>query len=287
MTLPNFLVAGVKKASTTSLYYYLDQHPQIFMSPIKEPKFFAYDPADPACVSADHNRFPIRTLADYEALYANANGARAIGEASPLYIDSAFALQQISRLLPDARIIFSLRQPVERAYSLYLMGIRDGVERRTFYEAVHGDLARWAGFKYYQALKPWFDQFGHEQIRVVLFEDLKKDPVGVTQTLYAFLGVDPTFVPDTSEQHNVGGVPKNMALQRTVTQIRRSRLRKLIVDYVPESWRNAYTRLHKNNLQKAPPMPQDAARLLSDLYREDVQALQALLQRDLSIWKLS
>lgn len=287
MTLPNFVIAGVKKASTTSLYYYLDQHPQIFMSPIKEPKFFAYDPQDPTCVAADHNRFPIRTLADYEALYADANGATAIGEASPLYIDSTFALKQMAQLIPQARLIFSLRQPVERAYSLYLMGIRDGVERRSFYEAVQSDLRRWEGFKYYQALKPWFERFGREQIRVVLFEDLKHDPVGVTQCLYEFLGVDPTFVPDTSEQHNVGGVPKNMALQRAVTGVRRSRLRKLVVDYIPHSWRTAYTHMHKQNLQKAPPIPQDAARLLADLYRDDVRALQELLQRDLALWKLN
>ncbi|MEZ4677505.1 MAG: sulfotransferase [Caldilineaceae bacterium] len=287
MTLPNFVIAGVKKASTTSLYYYLDQHPQIFMSPIKEPKFFAYDPRDPECVNADHNRFPVRTLSDYEMLYADANGAHALGEASPLYIDSQFALEQMAQLIPNVRLIFSLRQPVERAYSLYLMGIRDGVERRSFYEAVRNDLGRWQGFQYYQALKPWFERFGANQIRVVLFEDLKKDPVGITQSLYEFLGVDSTFVPDTSEKHNVGGVPKNMVLQRTVTSIRRSRLRKFIVDYVPQSWRSAYTHMHKRNLQKAPPMPADAAYLLQDLYSDDVRALETLLQRDLSIWKLS
>lgn len=286
MTLPNFIIAGVKKAGTTSFYNYLDQHPQIFMSPIKEPKFFAYDPADPACINADHNRFPIRTMAEYEALYDDAGDAVAVGEASPLYIDSTYALEQIAQQLPDVRLIFSLRQPIERAYSLYLMGIRDGVEERTFYEAVKNDMARWEGFKYYTALKPWFDRFGADRIHVILFEDLTKNPVGVTQDLYRFLGVDPTFVPDTSQKHNVGGVPKNQALQRAVTIIRRSRLRKLMVDYVPTQWRTAYTNMHKGNLEKAPPMPADAAALLTDLYRQDVADLQDLLQRDLAIWSM-
>ena len=123
MKLPNFVVIGAAKAGTTALYWYLQEHPEVFMSPLKETNFFAYgvDPegrllyGDP-----ELHRFPIKNLDAYADLFAGAGDEKAVGEASPIYLECPEAAGRIQQLLPEARIICGLRDPVDRAYSDYL-----------------------------------------------------------------------------------------------------------------------------------------------------------------------
>ncbi|MCB0063201.1 MAG: sulfotransferase, partial [Caldilineaceae bacterium] len=232
MTLPNFIVAGAKKAATTSLYEYLKQHPQIYMSPVKETKFFAYEPENPDHISADRRKYPIRTLDAYQDLFADAGAAVAIGEASPIYISSLHAVQQIYQTLPHIKLIFSLRNPVDRAYSAYIMRVRAGYEPRTVEEAFAEDLDLLHAKSYYKQLIPWFEHFPREQIKIVLFEDIKRDSVAVTQELYRFLEVDEHFVPDVSRHHQIGGLPKSQLRQNIVNFLRRYRFLRF---YLPKA----------------------------------------------------
>src|SRR5689334_24224361 len=117
VTLPNFIVIGAAKAGTTALYWYLAEHPAVFMSPVKETNYFAYgvDAAGHLLYGdPEHHTFPVRTLAEYEQLFAEAAGQRAIGEASPIYLECPQAAQRIRDLLPAAQLICALRHPVER-----------------------------------------------------------------------------------------------------------------------------------------------------------------------------
>src|SRR6478735_7459449 len=130
MTLPNFLLIGGAKCSTTSLYHYLGQHPDIFMSPIKEPRYFGSGsrPVTPA---------PARTRAAYERLFNGVTTERAIGEASPQYLHCADAVDRIADELPDGvRFIVSIRNPAERAYSSYLGRCAGGAETCSVGEAM-------------------------------------------------------------------------------------------------------------------------------------------------------
>jgi hypothetical protein len=91
VTLPNFVVIGAAKAGTTALYWYLSEHRAVFMSPVKETNFFAYNLDQTGKLvygDPDVHRFPVRTLEEYQALFADAGEATAIGEASPLYLES-------------------------------------------------------------------------------------------------------------------------------------------------------------------------------------------------------
>ncbi|MGH9857806.1 MAG: sulfotransferase, partial [Acidobacteriota bacterium] len=128
MKMPNFLIIGAGKSGTSSLYYYLRQHPDIYMSPVKEPNFFAYD--------ANHRGWngPIRhledsitSLSEYMKLYDSVQNEKAIGEASPSNF-CARACDQVRRYVPNARLVCILRQPVDAAYSAYLHRRRDGHE---------------------------------------------------------------------------------------------------------------------------------------------------------------
>lgn len=286
MTLPNFIIAGAKKCGTTSMYEYLKQHPQVYMPVVKEPRFFAYNPNDPNHVKLPFTYFPIRTFEEYTQLFADANGKPAIGEASPMYISSPFALQQLRITIPHVKLVFCLRQPVERAYSLYLMRVRHNLEQRPPYQAFAGDMERWTRFKYYQMLKPWFEQFEPSQIQVLLYEDFQADSLRIMQEMFQFLGIDKNFTPDMKQKHGVGGVPKNKPLHRVLTAIRKSRYKKLFGSYLPASVRSFFTRSSRKNLSKAPAMPEDVRQFLTNLYAEDTVKLEGLLQRDLSIWKL-
>jgi len=221
--LPNFLVVGAARAGTTSLYYYLKQHPEIFMSRIKEPRFiFAQFTRFPTNGIGDERSNVVRDLHDYCLLFKESSGENAIGEASP---DNLYpykdAIPTIKRFLGDPKIVIMLRNPTERAFSAYMFLVRDRREFLSFEEALDQEDKRiregWApiwfyrkaGF-YYDSVKAYSRDFSN--VKACLFDDLEKDPSSLVQELYGFLGVDPAFVPNTSTRYNVSGNPKSRML---------------------------------------------------------------------------
>ncbi len=123
MTMPNFLIVGAMKCGTTALYYYLEQHPQIFMSPVKEPNFFCFEGRE----GLDSGN-SITDIAAYRGLFRGVSSERAIGEASHCYLYEPRAVERIKHYTPDARLIAILRSPIERAYSHFLHAVRNGTE---------------------------------------------------------------------------------------------------------------------------------------------------------------
>src|SRR5437868_623089 len=109
MTLPNFLIIGAAKAGTTSLHHYLRQHPDVYMGP-REPRYFARE-------GADAESPVIRTRDVYEQLFDGVTTEHAIGEGSPQYLNHPIAPDEIAAELPDVKLIVSLRNPADRAYS--------------------------------------------------------------------------------------------------------------------------------------------------------------------------
>ena len=160
--LPNFFLAGAPKAGTTSIYHYLDQHPGVFMSAIKEPHYFAeeireenMDPGTRRAIAAGNRelrdylagdmrakRFGgiVPEWNDYVRLFANARRQTALGEASVCYLWSPTAPARIAEKLPQAKILLMLRNPVDRAYSQYLHGLSSGAIRWSFREHVNRNL---------------------------------------------------------------------------------------------------------------------------------------------------
>jgi len=287
MTFPNFLIIGAQKTATTSLYHYLKQHPKIYMSPVKEPKFFLLERWE------YKKSKPITDIKAYRALFQGVSDEEAIGEASPQYLYSQTAPERIYHYIPEAKLIAILRNPVERAYSSFLHKIRVGQESLTFDRALREEETRirnnWEplwhykqlGF-YYAQLKRYFDVFDRGQIRVYLFEDVKADPIGILQDIFRFLKVDDTFVPDISIRHNVGGIPKNKVLH---TLLSNSNLAKSILKpfFFKGLRRCIASRLRNLNTIK-PPLKPEIRRQLIQEYQEDILKLQDLIQRDLSKW---
>ncbi len=286
MTLPSFIIVGVAKAGTTSLYRYLDQHPQVFMSPVKETNYFACEDAIPGnwtgIGDAPHpRRFRIKTLKDYEALFSGVKEEIAIGEASPVYFCSPTAPQKIRATIRDVKIVVILRNPADRAFSGYMMRVRRGaadinMEKHLTPTSHHVT----EGF-YHDRLARYFDVFPKENIKICVFEEFKKHPERILTDLFEFVGVSSSFVPDTSVRFNSGAVPKIKILNRMFFHSGAIRLAQSIL---PKKLQNAARKLRDTNLMSPPRFPTELRAELLSFYREDIRNLETLLGRDLAIW---
>ena len=291
MAMPNFLIIGAMKSGTTALYYYLEQHPQIFMSPVKEPNFFCNGERE----GSDSKS--VTRIGAYRDLFKNVHDEKAIGEASHCYLYEPKAVARIRQYVPDAKLVAILRDPVDRAYSHFLHKVRDGTEPLTdFAQALreeetgaHHDrnVQDYVGRgRYYEQLKRYFDAFDREQLRVYLYEDLSNAPIDTLQDAFRFLGVDDSFVPDVSLRRNVSGYPKYKVLDDFLR--RPSSVKEALKMYLPVRlrWRlsKAFDYLKTRNLSEPPAVQPEVRRQLIGVYREDVLKLQVLLGRDLSGW---
>jgi hypothetical protein len=306
MTLPNFLIIGAGRAGTTSVYHYLRQHPDVFMSPIKETNFFAYGALAAAglpYVSSGSTPFPIRNLREYRKLFDRATDAKAIGEASPIYMTDRRIAEEISDLLPDVRLVAILRNPVERAYSSYLFHRRDGRESRSFEQAIREETEgvfsedglsfgqrSYLGLGFYdQLLAPYYNLFPRSRIGVFLFDHLVRDPAELMSDLFRFLHVDPAFEPVVSVRYNASGVPRGAwakAASKTVkkrpwTQRAKRRLPGLLRGPM-DRWIEAV----RARMLEVPALPQELWRELISLYAEDITRLQRRIGRDIQTWLL-
>ena len=289
--LPNFIVIGAAKAGTTALYWYLAEHPAVFMSEVKETNFFAYGVDGQGRLiygDPDVHKFPVRTLAEYEALFADAGGAQAVGEASPIYLECPQAPGRILGTLPGVRLVCCLRHPVERAYADYLMylwrrGRRFEPARDLTSEAVWARPdSRWMDVSRYHAqLARYYEIFPRDRIHVFLFDDLKRSTVDAVQGVYRFLAIDPAFVPDFNTAHNVGGVPSSRALESFLTN--RS-LRAVVEPWIPKRAADWVRRIRTSNMRKAPPLPPELRQELTSRLREDIVRTSGLIGRSLEHW---
>jgi hypothetical protein len=293
MTMPNFLLVGAAKSGTTSLYHYLRQHPQVYMSPVKEPKFFAFEDGVPSFRGPKPYRV-VTDLGAYHALFSAVTDEVAVGEASTYYLYSEKAPERIRYYVSDIKLITILRDPTERAYSDFLNTVRGGREPLSdFARALEAEERRikddwWIGHYrrtgfYHEQLARYYELFEAEQIRVYLYEDLKEDPVGMMQDMFRHLGVNDAFVPDTSRVHNASGGPKSRALQTFIQKP--NPLKRAIRPFLPERMRRSVqVNLRNRNRAKPPPMPEGVREELAEAYREDILKLQDLIGRDLSSW---
>jgi hypothetical protein len=299
MKLPNFFIIGAAKSGTSSLYMYLNQHPEIFMSPIKEPHFFSFD-SDTKLTSGPGDKIyqAITDLETYKHLFDDVKYEKAIGEASTSYLYRSEAARRIHDLIPYAKLIAVLRHPAERAFSAYMHVVRDQRETtNNFEEALKEEEKRirenwdpiWhftnVGF-YYEQLLRYYNLFPKEQIRVYLYEDLIDHPATMLCDIYKFLSVDPDFIVDRSVKFNVSGKQKSK-LAHTLT--------KLLFNYpnpvrwvsrqcIPKAWRWKVTnRIRALNLKKQ-QIPQRQRETLTSYFRDDILKLEKLINKDLSLW---
>jgi hypothetical protein len=310
---PNFFIVGAPKAGTTSLYAYLDQHPQVYMSPLKETHYFSFE-VRPENISEEWRPHVTRNMReieeylrgdirekrfgglvtsweDYLKLFRNVSDEIAIGEASPHYLWSETAPRAIAARFPHARIIVNLRNPVDRAYSDYLHMVTDGAIRRSFREQIVANLnctnrqigTVWPFLEYghyYEQLQRYLNEFPRSQIHISFYDDLERMPAQLLADLFAFLGVDPDFAADISQRHNAPRIPK---FAGAVYFLKKWRVWPYLRNLAPASLRPTLRSLMLRSRASLAMHPADRA-FLTDYYREEIGKLAMLLDRDLSSW---
>ncbi len=286
---PNFFIVGAAKAGTTSLYSWLKAHPLVYMPSLKEPYFFGTHVSPK--MGFPGQRY--RSLERYLSLFAGARNHLAIGEASTSYLWDPDAPRQIKDFCKDARIIILLRDPVDRAFSHYLMDIRNGLQPLPFYEALiddyynssklfgEGHLYVELGL-YSEQVKRYLQTFGRDQILILLFPDLRRDPAKVLKRTLDFLGLPEDSMPwdQTLEVKNPFSLPRN----RLTRWILRWLLRMMaigaiepLVELIPPQVRSfVYSKIL---LRPAPKPPRDSRGVdfLLQFYDEDVTKLEDIL----------
>lgn len=298
MTLPNFLIVGAARSGTTSLYHYVCQHPEVYMSPVKEPKFFARERLLVPFRLLDVHSPLITDWDSYSGLFQTVDREKAIGEASTAYLyHHETAIREIKKHLgDDVRIVIILRNPTHRAFSHYLLMKRAGLEHLSFEEAIARDEDRRKSGKYIPALvyvsyglyckcvEAYLESF--PQVKICIYDDLKMDPVSFMKDLYEFLGVDSSFVPSLRTKYNVSGVPKNRLIHNLLVKpnILRSSLRPIVRAFIPPDKRRALAERIRSATLKKPEMKRQTRQYLLGVYREDILKLQDLIERDLSNW---
>lgn len=270
--LPNFIICGAQKSGTTSLFHYLSKHPKVFLPQIKELKYFSdfYDKGTPW----------------YAEFFAGAQADQLIGEVSPQYMLHADVVaKRMYELIPAAKLVFVLRNPVERAYSMYNFDIQRGKYNDIWNKSFEQILAETRGHEYLKngeysrQIAHFLQYYSKESIQLLIFEDLIEDPARELQKLYRFLQV-PSNVADLPVE-NKTRVLRVRAISPVLRYLHNYRL----LNQVPRPIKQFLGPIIYSK-QSYTPMKQQTREQLLAHYAAPNQALSQQFQLDLHKWHM-
>lgn len=263
--LPDFILIGAPRAGTTWIAKNLEAHPEVFFPRKKELHYFDY-------------QFD-KGLDFYRSYFRGGESSSAVGEATPAYLHYEPAAARIRKILPDVKLIASLRNPVDRIYSRYwnsrghfeenlALSFEEKIEQKpVFIEE---------GF-YVDHLKRYLGLFPEDQVLVLLFDDLKTDPAAFMSRIYRFIGVSGDFSSELLE-HQINAASKQKLIVRNRSLYWAGRaLRRIGMHAVAN-------RVEQRNEAEIPGMAPETRSKLIEIYREKNRELEALIGRDLSHW---
>lgn len=293
--LPDFFIVGAPKCGTTALYTYLRQHPDVYMPDEKEIYYFCDDL---------FSRKPVRTEQEYISLFAPGAGAKRVGEATPWYLYSQSAARRIREFSPAARIVISVRHPVDMMYSLHSEKVYRGQEpiedfaraiqreREGSRPPIPPELDPPRGVETYRAaarfaphVRRYQETFGRQAVHVVVFDDIVSGSTEWFDQLLEFLDVSLVPLP-VGEQVN----PNKVLRSATLTRLLRSpppRIMQLAKSVLPTSGRRLLIgALWKFNTVRRPrrEIDPDLRLQLTEELSDDIRELATLIGRDLTHW---
>ncbi len=294
---PNFFIIGPPKCASTSLHFYLGQHPEVYTSKVKETLFF----------SRDYDK----GMDFYEKYFEEAGSVKAIGEATPVYSFLTFTADRIKHHYPNAKIILCFRNPMDRAFSSWLMQRGMGVEKAGFRAAMEMNITQmpntnlegeigsttWlnsignfdegesrlrtylqAGM-YAQTIKNWQIRFSPDQIKVVFMEDLKNDFDATMKSLFEHIGVNSDFVIPNKEVANFYFDRKANRVSNKLIGVQGTRF---IAKRIPKSIKNIFK--NRWRVKEVPKISSEDRNWLWQVFKADIAELEKMTGRDLSIW---
>jgi|GEM_PF-1908130 len=282
----NLFIAGAAKAGTTTIYECLANSPMVCMCRVKEPNFFSS-----AELLSEKNYYQekiVKTEEEYHRLFSH-EAQPWIGEASVSYLFHPHTAEKIFQYNPAARIIVSLRNPVHRAFSHYLMDKKLGLVKNDFAAIVNQGKQRedWKPYYrqyveyglYFSQLKKYTDLFPANQIMVILFEELQHSLADVMQQLAAFLNIDPAALAGNRKKFNEAEMPKG----KIITRLYQNRpVRKLLKKIIPVA--TAATIKDRFFSTPVEKLDEEVSGRLKDFYASDIRSLEKLTGKNLSSW---
>jgi hypothetical protein len=302
MPLPDFFVLGAPKAGTTALHTALACHPQLYLSPVKEPKYFLCDgrppPQEGGPGDAHSYREWVWSRSQYEQLFAAAPGGTLLGESTPFYLADFAAHRRIRAAVPEARLIAVLRDPVDRAYSNWAHLWADGLETIDDFVAACAEEPRrrqagWAPIWRYletglygRQLQHLFTVFPREQVHLIRYLSLVEEPAATLDRVCRFLGVDEGIISEVPAR-NVGGYVPPTLYTRALRSVFRQGAG-LGSHFPPQVWRKASLPLQwliQRTPQHRPELLESERAELVDYFAEDIDIVERETGWNLDPWR--
>jgi hypothetical protein len=286
---PNLFIIGAMKAGTSSLHAYLHQHPQIFMSRFKEPQYFAPHSTRWGQKWGQGNPYPEPGIDWYLRLFAEAGDAQYAGESSVSYSARPWVCdceKRIYNFNPAARMIYILRDPVERAISHYWQFVADGREDLDPLSAMRKKSDYIARSHYAMQLRPYLEQFGADQVFTLTLEELQAKPETMFRRLFTWLGVNAEVCIDFHEKHNVGREEYRQTRRGLVfldTTMKHWRWKR-IEPSLPVSIPKALRRFTYREIERRAVDTESAVQYLRPILQRHTRELSDLLGRDFPEW---
>jgi hypothetical protein len=287
----NLFIVGAAKCGTTSLYEYLSYHPDIFMSPVKEPHFFAINVANknkelylPPSRGEKYHTKIIRDINVYNSLFEGGNDCAILGEASPSYLWDKTAAEKIYQYNKEAKIIILLREPIKRLVSQYQMAQSLGITHKgSFLDMIRYEYSKeekiWGidhiyidlGF-YYQQISRYSNLFPETQIMIIKFEDLIKRKELCLKRIFQFLEVSDSYVnaSQLNEIHNAASHPR----YSFINDLKKIKLVKALGNSLPSAKRIFKRKLYKQGYNSKFQLSDEAQSFLKHVYEEDLLKLE-------------
>jgi hypothetical protein len=298
MALPDFFISGAPKAGTTAVHAALARHPALYMSAVKEPKFFLTDGPPPTRGGpgdVQTYREHVWRRDDYEALFDPAPAGALRGESTPFYLYNRDAQRRIRALTPDARLIVILRDPVERAHSNWTHLWSAGLDPVDDFVLACAEEPRrieagWADFWHYTALGRYGEQLEHlytvfprEQVFVFRYRDLVEFPAQVLDRICDFLGVPPGILTEAPRE-NVTAHPRLSFRHRCVS--RALRLSSAVSNVVPgaATVTGSLERILQRDSRPRQPLTWEQRQALLPQFEADIRLLEVITGEDFSNW---
>ena len=277
----NLFIVGAPKAGTTSLHFYLQQHPDVCMSIIKEPNYFTAKEVQKLYYDVS----PVNSEDWYHSNFTEPT-SKVIGEGSVSYLFYPEVPQKIYEYNPKAKILIILRNPVQRAFSHYLMDYGLGLCNISLEKVLNNPLKYPQFYQqfidlgmYYQQIKRYLDVFGHDQVKVMFYDDLKTDTDLFMKEVFSFLSIAAV---------DINTLVKNKFKQPS---------NKIIAILYQFKWLRSFLKiiLKQESLIKIkkiffkkgekPFLDTSLKARIHNLYKKDIEKLSKLLSKDLSVWQ--
>ena len=283
----DFFIVGAPKPGTTSLYHYLNEHPDIDMSSQKEPDFFSDRSLQKQNLYYGKKR--IDTLDKYHSLFKRHN-ITLRGEASVSYLFYEDVPQRIIKYNPNAKIIIMLRNPIERAFSHYLMDYRLGLVSESFETIIKSKLKSSDNNLFYQQyilvseyalqVKRYLSAFPKKNIHFIYHEDFKENTTIIVSKVFLFLGIDDSFTPSLQKKYNIYSQPKIRIIRYLYSS---AYLRRVLSIIFPKILINRIRKVFFRSDIK-PELSESTRKILKRHFEHDVKELSKILNKDLVKW---